>query len=91
MTHAGRGVGTVGFQMILLTFHIFEKSMTLRALDGGPVRNTRGIGQTKGATMRAGSTMVFDMAISYVTMIAIILVFSHGRHGDYGIVMLIIQ
>jgi hypothetical protein len=40
--------------------------------------------------MRAGGTMVFDVGISFVTIIAIIFVFCHGRHGKYGIVMLVV-
>jgi hypothetical protein len=47
MTHAGRCFGTVGFQMILVTFHIFKKSMALRTFDGGAVWNRMSIGQTK--------------------------------------------
>jgi hypothetical protein len=46
MTHVGGGFGTVEFQMILVTFHTFEKFMTLRKFDGSPVRNTRDIAQT---------------------------------------------
>jgi hypothetical protein len=30
MAYAGGGIGTVGFQMILVTFHIFEKSKGYR-------------------------------------------------------------
>jgi hypothetical protein len=76
--------------MILVTLHILEKSMAIGAFDRSPVRYTRSIAQTKRATMRAGGTMVFDVGISFVTIIAIIFVFCHGRHGKDGIVMLVV-
>jgi hypothetical protein len=76
--------------VVLETFHISEKSMTLRAFDKGPVRSTGSVGQTKGATMRAGSMVVFDVAVAHVTIITVIFVFCHGRHGKYGIVMLVV-
>jgi hypothetical protein len=90
MTHTGGCLGTVRFQMILVTGHILEKPVALSTFDRSPVRSTRGIGQTKRATMRASSTVIFDVGISFVTVVTIIFVFCHGRHGEDGIVMLII-
>jgi hypothetical protein len=91
MTHTGGSLRAVGFQMILVTFHIFKKSTALRTFDGGPVRGTRGIGQTNGATMRAGGTIVFNISVSNITVIAIVGMFSDSRHGDYGVVMSIVE
>jgi hypothetical protein len=67
MTHTGGSLGTVRFQMILVTGHILEIAMALSTFDRGPVRSTRGIGQTKRATMRASSTVIFDVGIPFVT------------------------
>jgi hypothetical protein len=64
--------------------------MTLSIFDRGPVQSTRGISQTKGATMRASGTVVYDVAISFVTIITIEFVFRHTRHGEDGIVMLVV-
>jgi hypothetical protein len=90
MTHIGRSVATVVFQMILVTFHIFKKSMTLRTFDRGPIRSTRGIGQTKGATMRTGSTVFFNISVAHITVVAVVLILGDIRYGEDGIVMLII-
>jgi hypothetical protein len=76
--------------MVMVTGHIFENAMALSTIDRSPVRSTRRIGQTKRATMRACSTVIFDVGISFVTVVTIIFVFCHGRHGEDGIVMLII-
>jgi hypothetical protein len=76
--------------MILVTLHILEKCMALSTFDGGPVRSTRGIGQTKRATMRASSTVIFDAGIPFVTIIAVVFVFRHTRHGEDGIVILVV-
>jgi hypothetical protein len=58
--------------MILVTGHILEKSMTLRAFDRCPVRCTRGIGRTKRATMRAGCPVFFHMTVSHITVVTIV-------------------
>jgi hypothetical protein len=84
------GITAVRFQMILVTLHIFKKSITLRAFDRGPVRGTRGIGQTKRATMRTDSTMVFNVSISHITIITIILSLGDSRHGNDDVVMLVV-
>jgi hypothetical protein len=76
--------------MILVTGHILEKAMALSTFDRGPVRSTRGIDQTKGATMRASSTVVFDVGIAFVTIIAVEFVFRHTQHGENRIVMLVV-
>jgi hypothetical protein len=90
MANASAGITAVGFQMVLVTGGIFKKSMAIGAFRRGAVWNTGGVGQTKRATMRASSTMVFDVGISDITMITIVWVFCHGRHGKDGIVMLIV-
>jgi hypothetical protein len=77
--------------MILVTCHILAKSMALSIFGRGPVRSTRGIGQTKGATMRASSTVFFDVGIAFVTVVTIVGVFRQGRHGENRIVMLIVE
>jgi hypothetical protein len=91
MTHTGRSIATVRFQMILVTFHIFKISMTLRTFSRDPIRSTRGSGQTKGATMRAGSTMIFDMAISNITVVALVFMFCHTWHGEDSVIMSIVE
>jgi hypothetical protein len=76
--------------MSLVTLYILEKSMALSTFDRSPIRYARGIGQTKRATMRAGGTIVLGVGIFFVTVVTIIFVFCHGRHGKYGIVMLVV-
>jgi hypothetical protein len=80
----------VRFQVVLVTGGISKISVAIGAFRRGAVGSTRGIGQTKRATMGADSTMVFDVAISNIAIITIVRVFRHGRHGQDGIVMLII-
>jgi hypothetical protein len=67
--------------MVVVTFHISKITVALRAFDRGAVQSTRGIGQTKQATMRTGCVVIFDVGISFVTVVTIIFVFCHGRHG----------
>jgi hypothetical protein len=76
--------------MILVTGHILEKAMALCTFDRGPVWYTRGIGQTKRATMRASSKVFFDVGIAFVTVVTIVLMFRHSRHGEDPIVMLVV-
>jgi hypothetical protein len=90
MTHAGGSLGTVRFQMILVTGHILEKAMALTTFDRSPVRYTRGIGQTKRATMRADCPVFFHMTVSHITIITIVLMFRHPGHGKDRIVMLVV-
>jgi hypothetical protein len=80
----------VRFLMVVVTFHVLEKSMAIGAFERGAVRSTGGVGQTKRATMRTGSTVIFDVTISDITIITVVGVFRHGRHGEYGIVMLVV-
>jgi hypothetical protein len=40
--------------------------------------------------MRTGCAVFFDVAISNITIITIVLILGHGRHGEYSIVMLIV-
>jgi hypothetical protein len=77
MTHTDGRLGTVRFQMILVTFHILEKAMALSTFDRSPIRSTRCISQTKRSAMRASSAVLFDAAISFVTIITIVIVFRH--------------
>jgi hypothetical protein len=90
MTHTGGSLGTVRFQMTLVTGHVLEKALALSTFDRGPVRSTRGIGQTKGATMRASSTVVFHITVFHITNITVVLMFRHSRHGEDRIVMLVV-
>jgi hypothetical protein len=90
MTHTGGSLGTVRLQMILLTGHILEKAMALSTFDRGAVRSTRGIGQTKGATMRTGCAVFFHMAVAHITVVTIVFVFRHTRHGEDRIIMLVV-
>jgi hypothetical protein len=90
MANASAGMTAVRFQMVLVTGHILEKSVTIGAFRRGTVRGTGGVGQTKRATMRASSTMIFDVGISFVAIITVVLILGHGRHRKDGIVMLIV-
>jgi hypothetical protein len=64
--------------------------MALSIFDRGPVRRTRGIGQTKRATMRVSSTVIFDAGIAFVTVVTTVFVFRHSGHGEDDIVMLVV-
>jgi hypothetical protein len=55
--------------------------MALRAFDGGPVRSTRSIGQTKGATMRTDCAVFFHMVVADITIITVVFVFRDVQHG----------
>jgi hypothetical protein len=77
--------------MVVVTGGISKITVAIGAFDRGPVRCTRGVCRTKRATMRAGGMVFFDVAASDITMITVVGVFCHHRHGKYGIVMLIIQ
>jgi hypothetical protein len=76
--------------MVVVTGGIFKKSMAIGTFDRGTVRGTGGVGQTKRATMRAGGTMVFDISVSHITMITIILILGHPGHRKNRIVMLVV-
>jgi hypothetical protein len=71
----------VRFQMVLVTGYISKITVAIGAFRRGAVPGTGGIGQTKRATMRASSTMIFDVVIAFVTTITIVLILGHGRHG----------
>jgi hypothetical protein len=77
--NGGGSLSTVRFQMILVTFHISKVTVAIGAFDGGAVRYIRGVGQTKRATMRVGSTVFFDVVISFVTMFTIVSILGHPR------------
>ena len=76
--------------VVLVTFHILKVAMTIRAFDRSAVRYTRGIGQTKRTTMSTHGTMLFDVVISFVTMITVEGMFRYSRHGKNRIVMLVV-
>jgi hypothetical protein len=75
--------------MVVVTFHISKITVAIVTFDRGSVRGTMGIGQTKRTTMRTGGAVFFNISISFVTMITVVLILGHGRHGKYGIVMLV--
>jgi hypothetical protein len=76
--------------MVMETGGIFKVTVALRAFDRGGVRGKGDVGQTKRTTMRAGGTMVIDVGISNITIITVVLIFGHGRHGEDSIVMLVV-
>ena len=50
-------------------------------MNGGPVWRTRGIVQIKRATMRTSGAIVFDVVISNITIITVVVMFDHSGHG----------
>lgn len=73
--------------MSLVAAHTLEKTVTLGTFDAYAFGGTGSVAQTKGAAMRALGTMLFDVAVSNITIITVILVFADSWHGKYGIVM----
>jgi hypothetical protein len=77
--------------MILETGYIFKVAVAIGTFERGAVRGTGGIGQTKRATMWASGTVFFDISVSNITIITMILILGHSGDRKYSIVMLIIQ
>lgn len=66
---------------------LLKKNMTFGTFDAAAVRGGRGLAQTKRAAILTSGTMFFNVAVSYITIITVILVFTNPRHREYSIIM----